>query len=119
MKHKTIFIAALSVALVIGILWFTNRAVTPKAATWEDVLQEAKLGDYRIIKTEEISGPVSKKSAGPYAGGYSARMGISNRTPQRGGQSFPWSPRPGPAWRKQKEMETFLGTDKNRFIVFY
>jgi predicted sulfurtransferase len=31
-----------------------DRVVTPKEATWNDVLAEARLGNYRIISTDEL-----------------------------------------------------------------
>ena len=41
-NKKTTLIAFVAVLLTIGALWFTNRAVTPRQATWDDVLAEAK-----------------------------------------------------------------------------
>ncbi len=35
-------------------LWQTNRVVTPKDATWNDVLIEARQGGYRIIDTDAL-----------------------------------------------------------------
>ena len=54
-NKKTVLIALVAVMLTVGALWFTNRAVTPKQATWDDVLAEAKAGGYRIITTEELA----------------------------------------------------------------
>ena len=54
-NKKTTLIAFVAVLLTIGVLWFTNRAVTPKPATWDDVLAEARNGGYKIITTEELS----------------------------------------------------------------
>lgn len=53
---KTTFTALLAVIVTVGALWFTNRAVTPKVATWEDVQAEARSGGYRIITTEDLAG---------------------------------------------------------------
>ena len=47
--------ALVAVLLTVGALWFTNRAVTPKQATWDDVLAEGENGGYKIITTEELS----------------------------------------------------------------
>ena len=71
---------------VIAALWFTNRAVTPKEATWEDVLAEAKLGGYPIIKTETYGNDI-KKIRGPPARRYPPGMGISHR-PSQGRSEF-------------------------------
>ena len=54
-NKKSALIAFLAVLITIGALWFTNRAVTPREATWDDVLAEAKNGGYRLITTSEIS----------------------------------------------------------------
>jgi hypothetical protein len=51
---KKALFALLAVVITIGYLWQTNRVVTPKEATWNDVLIEARQGDYRIISTDEL-----------------------------------------------------------------
>jgi predicted sulfurtransferase len=118
MKNKSMLLAVLSVAVVIGGLWFTNRAVTPTQATWEDVLQEAKLGGYRIIKTEEIWERVQKNPQELLL--VDTRQEWEYRTGHlKGADNFSMEPTAWSRWRKQKEMETFLGADKNRSIVFY
>ena len=118
MKNKSMLLAVLSVAVVIGGLWFTNRAVTPTQATWEDVLQEAKLGSYRIIKTEEIWERVQKNPQELLL--VDTRQEWEYRTGHlKGADNFSMEPTAWSRWRKQKEMETFLGADKNRSIVFY
>jgi predicted sulfurtransferase len=106
------------VAVVIGGLWFTNRAVTPKQATWEDVLQEAILGGYRIIKTEEIWERYLKDPQELLL--VDTRQEWEFRTGHlKGAVNFSMEPTAWSRWRKQKELETFLGSDKNRPIVFY
>ena len=118
MKNKSMLLAFLSVAVVIGSLWFTNRAVTPKAATWEDVLQEAQHGGYRIIKTDEIWNRYQKNPQDLML--VDTRQEWEFRTGHlKGAVNFSMEPTAWSRWRKQKEMETFLGSDKNRSIVFY
>ena len=118
MKNKSIPLAVLAVVLVIGLLWFTNRAVTPKQATWEDVLQEAKLGGYRIIKTEELWDLYQKDPQNLLL--VDTRQEWEFRTGHlKGAVNFSMEPTAWSRWRKQKELETFLGPDKNRPIVFY
>ena len=118
MKNNSIYLAALAVAVVIGLLWFTNRAVTPKQATWEDVLQEAKLGGYRIINTEEIWDRYQKDPQELLL--VDTRQEWEYRTGHlKGAVNFSMEPTAWSRWRKQKEIETFLGPDKNRSIVFY
>jgi hypothetical protein len=117
-NRKSILLAVAAVALVIGLLWFTNRAVTPKAATWEDILQEAKLGGYRIIKTEALWDLYQKDPQRLLL--VDTRQGWEFRTGHlKGAVNFSMEPTAWSRWRKQKELEAFLGPDKNRPIVFY
>ncbi len=102
---------------VIGVLWFTNRAVTPKAATWEDVLQEAKLGGYRIIKTDEIWERYQKNPQDLVL--VDTRQEWEYRTGHlKGAVIFSMEPTAWSRWRKQKEMETFLGQTKTGPLSF-
>jgi predicted sulfurtransferase len=118
MKNKSAYLAVLAVVLVIGLLWFTNRAVTPKQATWEDVLQEAKLGGYRIIKTEELWDLYQKDPQNLLL--VDTRQEWEFRTGHlKGAVNFSMEPTAWSRWRKQKELAAFLGPDKNRSIVFY
>jgi 3-mercaptopyruvate sulfurtransferase SseA len=118
MKNKTIYLAVVAVGVVIGLLWFTNRAVTPKQATWEDVLQEAKAGGYRIIKTEELAERYQKNPQDLLL--VDTRQEWEFRTGHlQGAVNFSMEPTAWSRWRKQKELAAFLGPDKNRFIVFY
>ena len=105
-------------AIVIGTLWFTNRAVTPKVATWNDVLKEGKQGGYRIIKTEDLWERYQKDPANILL--VDTRQEWEYRTGHiKGAVNFPMEPTWWSQVRKKKSMEAFLGLDKNRFIVFY
>jgi len=55
MMNRTTLIALIAVFVTVGALWFTNRAVTPKQATWDDILAEGKDGGYRIITTDDLA----------------------------------------------------------------
>jgi 3-mercaptopyruvate sulfurtransferase SseA len=117
-NRKTILFALLAMATVIGILWFTSRAVTPKEATWEDVLIEGKQGGYQIIQTQDLWDRVQKDSNAILL--VDTRQEWEFRTGHiKGAVNFPLEPTAWSRWRKQKPLETFLGPDKNRFIVFY
>jgi hypothetical protein len=118
MKNKSIYAAAAAVSVVIGLLWFTNRAVTPKQATWEDVVQEARRGGYRIIKTEALWERYQKNPQDPLL--VDTRQEWEYRTGHlQGAVNFPIEPTAWSRWRKQKDLQAFLGRDKNRFLVFY
>lgn len=119
MKNSRSIISAMAaVAIITGALWFTNRAVTPKEATWEDVLAEAKQGGYRIIKTGDLWTRYQKNPNNTLL--VDTRQEWEYRTGHiRGALNFPIEPTGYSRWRKQKPLEAFLGPDKNRFIVFY
>lgn len=111
-------LALVAIAITVGVLWFNNRTVTSKEATLDDVLVEAKRGGYRIINTEELweryrQDPknfllVDTRQEWEYQTGHI-----------KGALNFPIEPTRLSRWRKKGELETFLGPDKNRFIVFY
>jgi len=107
-----------AVGLTVAALWFTNRAVTPKETTREDVVAEAKGGGYRLIDTEELwaryqQGPgnillVDTRQEWEYRTGH-----------VRGALNFPMEPTWWSRWQKKGAMEAFLGPDKDRAIIFY
>jgi predicted sulfurtransferase len=99
-------------------VWYDNRTVTPKAATWEDVVAEAKRGGYQLIKTEELWERYRKDSGSLLL--VDTRQEWEYRTGHiRGALVFPIEPTWLSRWRKKGGLNTFLGSDKNRFIVFY
>lgn len=115
---KTTLVALVAVLLTIGALWFTNRAVTPRQATWDDVLAEGKAGGYRIITTDELAKRCQQNAGGLVL--VDTRQEWEFRTGHlRGAVNFPMEPTAWARWRKASVLETFLGPDKNRFLVFY
>ncbi len=117
-NKKSTFIAFAAVLLTIGALWFTNRAVTPKQPTWEDVLAEGKTGNYQIIKTEDLAN-LYQKDAGSLLL-VDTRQEWEYRTGHlKGAVNFPMEPTAWARWRKASALENFLGSDKNRTLVFY
>ena len=51
---KKVLFALVAVMITVGYLWQTNSVVTPKEATWDDVMTEARQGGYQIIRTDEL-----------------------------------------------------------------
>jgi hypothetical protein len=43
-----------AVGITLGVLWYDNRVIPPKEATWDNVRTEAKQGGYRLISTDEL-----------------------------------------------------------------
>jgi hypothetical protein len=117
-NKKTTLIAFVAVLLTIGALWLTNRTVTPKQATWDDVLAEAKAGGYKIITTEELFARYQKDAGGLLL--VDTRQEWEFRTGHlKGAVIFPMEPTAWSRWRKAQALETFLGPDKERTVIFY
>lgn len=111
-------IALVAVAITIGFLWHTNRVVTPKQATWDDVLGEARKGKYSIVTTEELAGKYVRDPSSLLL--VDTRQGWEYRTGHiRGALNFPMEPTWWARWRKKGELEAVLGQDKDRMLVFY
>ncbi|KAF0189720.1 MAG: hypothetical protein FD168_18 [Desulfobulbaceae bacterium] len=117
-NKKTTFIAFLAVLLTIAGLWFTNRAVTPKQANWDDVLAEGKNGGYQVMTTDELSTRYQKDPGSVFL--VDTRQEWEYRTGHlKDAVNFPIEPTAWARWRKASALEKLLGPDKNRFLVFY
>lgn len=119
MRNKGTTLAALAaVLLTIGALWFTNRAVAPRQATWEDVLAEGKAGGYTIITTDELAGRYRQDADSLLL--VDTRQEWEYQTGHlKGAENFPMEPTAWSEWRKAAALEKFLGPDRNRTVVFY
>ena len=117
-NQKVTYIALVAVVITVGALWFTNRAVTPKEATWDDVLAEAKAGGYQIITTEELAERYQKDAKSLLL--VDTRQEWEYRSGHiEGAVNFPMEPTSWSRWRKASALEIFLGPDKDRAIIFY
>lgn len=115
---KKLWFPLLAITVTVGALWFTNRAVTPKEPTWDDVAVEAKEGGYRLINTDEVrqryeSDPrnillVDTRQDWEFAMGHT-----------KGAVNFPMEPTAWSRWQKKEKLAEALGPDKNRSIIFY
>ena len=115
---KKILLIFLAIAITAGALWLTNRSVTPKEATWEDIQAEAKKGGYHIIHTERLWEIYSKNPDSLFL--VDTRQEWEYRTGHiKGALNFPMEPTWLSRWRKKDDLEIFLGPDKDRLIVFY
>ena len=47
-------LAMVAVVITMGTLWYSNRVVPPKEATWDDVKAEARQAGYQLITTDEL-----------------------------------------------------------------
>lgn len=115
---KKAILTLLVISFVTGTLYVTNRSVAPKEATWEDILTEARRGGYRIIKTGELWERYREDVMSVLL--VDTRQEWEYRTGHiKGALNFPMEPTWLSRWEKKGDLETFLGADKNRFIVFY
>jgi 3-mercaptopyruvate sulfurtransferase SseA len=111
-------LAFMAIAITVIALWFTNRSVTPKEATWKDIQNEAKQGGYHIINTQDLWKGYSKNPDSLFL--VDARQEWEYRTGHiKGAVNFPMEPTWWSRWRKAGELKAFLGKDKGRTIVFY
>jgi hypothetical protein len=111
-------LAMVAIAITAGVLWYTNRPLPQKEVTWEDVVAEARRGGYQLIKTEELWERYKNHPKNLLL--VDTRQEWEYRTGHiRGALVFPIEPTWLSRWRKKGELKTFLGPDKDRFIVFY
>src|SRR5665647_1957161 len=54
-RKGTTLLALAAAALTLSVLWYLNRPIIVKEATWEDVKAEAQSGGYRLTTTEELA----------------------------------------------------------------
>ncbi len=117
-NKRSILLALAAVIVTVGVLWVTNRAVTPKEPSWEGVIAEAENGGYRIISTEEMRDLYQKDAQNLLL--VDTRQEWEYQTGHIAGSlNFPMEPTGWARWRKAKVLETVLGQDKNRHIIFY
>lgn len=119
MRSKLITVIALAAVGIVGAaLWFTNQAVTPKTPTWDDVVQEAKLGGYRLLTTDELRALYEKNPPGLLL--VDTRQDWEHRAGHiTGSVNFPMEPTAWSRWKKKGEIEKLLGPDRERTVVFY
>ena len=117
-RKGTTLLALAAAALTLSVLWYLNRPIIVKEATWEDVKAEAQSGGYRLITTEELSQRYRQEAGKLLL--VDTRQDWEYRTGHiQGAVNFPIEPSAWGRWRSQGALSKFLGTDKDRLIVFY
>ena len=115
---KRLWLPLLAITVTVGVLWFTNGAVTPREPTWDVVVAEASDGGYRLINTDELRQRYETDSQGillvDTRQEWEFAMGHI-----KGAVNFPMEPTAWSRWWKKGELAAAVGPDKNRFIVFY
>lgn len=116
--RRALILGLVLVAVMGGLLTWTNRSVTPKPATLEDVHAEANRGGYRLLNTKELWQLVQQQPAGLLL--VDTRQDWEYRAGHiQGAVNFPMEPTWWARWRKAGAMEALLGPDKDRTVVFY
>ena len=116
--NRTIIMTFIAVTAALGALWFTNGTVTPKEATWDDVLVAAKIGGYRIITTLELGVNYTKNPNEILL--VDTRQEWEYRTGHiTDAINFPMEPTWWSRWRKADALKELLGSDKDRKVIFY
>ena len=118
MDFKKIILSLVAIGATVGVLWFTHRTTTPGEVSWEDVVTEAKNGGYRLITTDELRRKYENDPDEILL--VDTRQEWEYRTGHiKGALNFPMEPTWLSRWRNKGALQSFLGTDKNRLIVFY
>ena len=119
MKTKSSILLTLIAVLFTAIfVWYEQRPTAPVQITWEEVLQKADAGGYQLITTTELANRYTKDT--------SSLLLIDTRQEWEyhpghieGALNFPMEPTWWSRWKKTGEMERFLGSNKDRPLVFY
>jgi hypothetical protein len=116
--RKSIFFATAAIMLTVSAVWYQHRPATPRQATWDDVLAEAKAGGYRIITTQELAEQYRKNPQKLLM--VDTRQEWEYRTGHLpGAVNFSMEPTWWNRLTKAGDLKAFLGPDKKRFIIFY
>lgn len=100
------------------LVWYGQQPTTPAKATWEDVLEEARAGGYRIITTDQVAELSSSEPSSLLL--VDTRQEWEYRTGHIvGAVNFSMEPTWWSRFTNGGRLEKFLGTDKNRTLVFY
>jgi 3-mercaptopyruvate sulfurtransferase SseA len=115
---QRLVLASMSVLLTIGVLWFTNQAVIPQEAKRVDVQAQAENGGYSLIITEDLRRLFEKEPRAILL--VDTRQEWEYETGHIPGSiNFPMEPTWWSRWRNKGPLESVLGADKDRCIVFY
>ncbi len=117
-KNTSLLLVFAAVSITFFSVWYAQRPVATKQATWEDVIAEAEGGGYELISTEELADLYRKEKSKLLL--VDTRQEWEHRTGHiEGSLNFPMEPTWWERWSKADELEEILGPDKDRAIVFY
>ena len=111
-------IALSAVAVAFGVSWFGNRPESVVAPTMTQVTAEARNGGYRLIDAPTLLRLYEKQRDGTLL--IDTRQEWEHRRGHIDGSlHFPMEPTWWAMWRKKKPLQTLLGPDRSKTIVFY
>ncbi len=117
-RMKSLLFAAAAVLITVMSVWYVQRPIVTREASWDDVVAEAGAGGYKIITTEALAEMYQKDPSGMLL--VDTRQEWEYRTGHiKGALNFSMEPTVWERWRKAGELKDFLGPDKARTIVFY
>ncbi|MBW1634686.1 MAG: rhodanese-like domain-containing protein [Deltaproteobacteria bacterium] len=119
MKEKRSIITAIVVVMItVSSVWYAQRPVAPKQASWGDIITESRAGGYQIISTDELADLYHDSSRPQVL--IDTRQDWEYRTGHmESAVNFPMEPTWWSRWRKARTLEDFLGPDKEQLLVFY
>ena len=110
---KKAALALIAIAITAGYHWHTHRVITPKAATWNDVLAEVRQGGYAIIDTDALWDRYRKDPDSVLL--VDTRQEWEHRTGHiKGVLNFPIEPTWLSCWRNNSALKKFLGAVTQR-----
>jgi len=115
---RTLLLTFLAVALTLGGLWYAHRPSAPPVATWQEVQAEAKRGGYRLISTAELAARARLEPQSLLL--VDTRQEWEYRTGHlKGAVNFPIEPTWWGRLTARGRLAALLGSDREKFIVFY
>ncbi len=117
-RKGTTLLALAAAALTLGVLWYLQRPLITQEGRWENVKTEAQNGGYRLITTQELAERYRQDASKLLL--VDTRQDWEYRTGHiPGAVNFSMEPTAWARWRAQGTLAKFLGSDRERSIVFY
>jgi 3-mercaptopyruvate sulfurtransferase SseA len=115
---RSLLMQSFAVSITMLVLWYSHLPVPIVASNMEQVELEAENGGYRLMDAETLSKM--------YQSNQEQILLVDTRQEweHRGGHidgsvNFPMEPTWWARWQRKKDLKAFLGTDKEKSIVFY
>ena len=115
---RSFLMPSFAVSITLLVLLYSHLPVPIVASSMAQVELEAENGGYRLIDVEALSKAYQSNHEKILL--VDTRQEWEYRTGHiKGAVNFPIEPIWFSRWRKKGDLKAFLGSDKDRFIVFY